>query len=88
MSQIGELASDAILQLDIFGEPGDGAGSRRRGRGAVEPGGNTVIGELCAIVHRGLINIRSGQRTIRAKNHLNDDREAVDGEVQRGEIGR
>ena len=24
MSQIGELASDAILQLDIFGEPGDG----------------------------------------------------------------
>jgi hypothetical protein len=83
-----ERARGAILHLDLLVEPGHSGEPRRRGRGAVEPRGDAVVGQLRLIEDTRAIHVRLRHLALGVDGHLDHDGEPILVLVQRREIGR
>jgi hypothetical protein len=88
VAALAQLPRHLLLHPDVRVQ----ARHRREGRGRrgafVEPGGHAVIGQPRMIADERLVDRRAAQRAIRGEFHLDDDRGAVDVEVQRRQIRR
>ncbi len=83
-----ERLGGRILDPQLLGQPGDAGEPGGRGRGAVEPRRDGVVRELRTIADDGARQTDVLQRAVGVDRHLDHDREAVRGLVERGEVGR
>ncbi len=78
----------SVLDAELLLEPGHRRQRRRRGRRAVEPGGDAVVGELRAIQDERAIDVRALHRAVGADRHLDDDGQALLTLAEGGQVSR
>ena len=65
----------SVLETKLCVEPRRPREPRWRGRRAVEPGGDAVVGELRVIQHDGAVHIGLRGRPVGRDGHLDHDRQ-------------
>ena len=82
-----QLLRQAVLELQVLRQPGNGGDRRRQRAVALEPRADRMVGELRVVVHEGAVDLRLAAHAVAADRDLHHHRETVHVRVERRQVG-